>query len=514
SNTKQINGTANMVTLYNKIPYFKTLNTKKPEPNNKKNNVNIENDTIPPPPVNYPKVIAEGLLKAIMGVKNATVSYSEGNGTLLPGYKPSTVALGQDWNLMAPGTDFVFGGQRDIRGDAVFNGWLSTDTMLNNPYATKHTENLTARATAEPLPNFKIEVTANRNFSKNHSEYFKADANGDFKTYSPMETGSFSISYFTWNTAWVNDNKTTYSNQNFENFKAYRYDIAMRLSEANPNSAGVIDSTGFPVGYGPTSQEVLIPAFLAAYTGKNPNTMSLDIFPKIPKPNWRITYDGLSKLAFVKKYLKTLTIGHAYRSSYNVGAYVTNVLYQQDQDGFEMTRDMIGNFIPKRDINQVSITEQFSPLINFDMVWNNSLLSKFEYKKSRDLSLSLANTQLTEISSNEIIIGLGYRIKNVVINIKSINGGRKSKLKSDLTLKADVSIRTNKTVLRKVVENIDQISTGQQIISINVSGDYKLSERFNIRLFYDEIITNPFVSSQYPNSNINAGISLRFTLAQ
>ena len=414
---------------------------------------------------------------------------------------------------MAPGTDFVFGSQRDIRGDAVFNNWLS-DSLTNTPYLTKHTENLTARATAEPLPNFKIEVTANRNFSKNHSEFFQTDSLGEFRTFSPMETGSFSISYFTWNTAWVNDNKTTYSNQNFENFKAYRLDIANRLAAANPNSVGIVDSTGFPVGYGPTSQEVLIPAFLAAYTGKNPNTMSLDIFPKIPKPNWRITYDGLSKLAFVKKYLKTLTIGHAYRSSYNVGAYVTNVLYQQDQDGFETTRDMIGNFIPKRDINQVSITEQFSPLINFDMVWNNSLLSKFEYKKSRDLSLSLANTQLTEISSNEIIIGLGYRIKNVVINIKSINGGRKSKLKSDLTLKADVSIRTNKTVLRKVVENIDQISTGQQIISINVSGDYKLSERFNIRLFYDEIISNPFVSSQYPNSNINAGISLRFTLAQ
>jgi cell surface protein SprA len=161
----------------------------------------------------------------------------------------------------------------------------------------------------------------------------------------------------------------------------------------------------------------------------------------------------------------------------------------------------------------VSITEQFAPLFSLDATWNNSLLSKFEYKRSRDLSLSLANNQLTEITSKEIVLGLGYRIKNVKFSIKKISGGKKKSLKSDLNIKADLSIRNNETVLRKLVENVNQVSAGQQVISINSSADYQINEKFVIKLFFDKIITNPFVSSQFPNANTNAGISLRFTLA-
>ena len=523
SNTKQLNGNANMNSLYNKVGYLRKLNQPKrnqpgavpqkgksakqqeePEPEDKKDTVEVK--------LNIAKLIIDNTLKVLMGIKNASINYSETNGTLLPGFLPSPVALGQDWNRMAPGTDFVFGSQRDIRGDAVSNGWLTQDTLLNTAFLTNQTKTLSARSTIEPFDGFKIELTANRNESVNRNEFFKADKYGHFASFSAMETGNFSISYITWGTAWQGDNKTTHASPNFEKFKEYRLIIAQRLAALNPNWNGQMsDSTGFPVGYGPTSQEVLIPAFLAAYSGKDASIFNLNPFPKIPLPNWRITYDGLTKIKWVEKYLKTARLSHAYRSTYNVGSYVSNVRYRADASGNPTAKDILENFIAKDEINQISVSEQFSPLISIDATMHNSVMIKFEIKKSRNLAMSFSNNQLTETTSDEYIIGSGYRIPDVEFAIKT--GGKSKNLKSDLNLRADFSIRKNKTVLRKLIENFDQISAGQSIISINLSADYMINTNFMVRLFFDKIITNPFVSSVFPNANTNAGFSLRFTLA-
>ncbi|HPB01332.1 MAG TPA: hypothetical protein PLZ67_00115, partial [Bacteroidales bacterium] len=209
------------------------------------------------------------------------------------------------------------------------------------------------------------------------------------------------------------------------------------------------------------------------------------------------------------KRFKSATISHAYRCTYNIGGYSSNVLFSDsDADGYTTVKDALGNYLPKFEIAQVSITEQFSPLMNIDLTWKNSLISKIEYKKSRNLAVSFANNQMTEIISGEITLGFGYRFKDVEFEISGKD------FKSDLSLKADFSIRNNKTVLRKIVEDVDQISAGQKVISINLSAEYMLSQKFTIRAFFDKVINNPYISSQFLNSNTNAGISLRFSLAQ
>ena len=93
-------------------------------------------------------------------------------------------------------------------------------------------------------------------------------------------------------------------------------------------------------------------------------------------------------------------------------------------------------------------------------------------------------------------------------------GGRKSQIKSDLDIKIDFSIRNNRTVLRRIDQDIDQVSAGQKVFSINSSIDYMLSKSVTIRLFFDKIINHPFVSNQYRNSTTKGGISIRFSLAQ
>jgi len=92
--------------------------------------------------------------------------------------------------------------------------------------------------------------------------------------------------------------------------------------------------------------------------------------------------------------------------------------------------------------------------------------------------------------------------------------GKKSKYSSDLALKLDFSIRQNKTILRRIDEAINEISTGQQVTSIDFSADYSLSQRFNVRFYFDKVINSPYVSNQYRTSNTKGGITLRFTLAQ
>ncbi len=510
-----VNMNGNMVNLYNKIPYLKALNqTSRQTPNNNRvipgmDSTDTDNkDTIP-----FMKKVADNFLKFLMMTKNLSLSYTLAEGTYIPGYRGNIDILGMDLAKVAPGWGFVFGDQRDIRPFLVQNDLLSKDSLLNNAFATRRNENVNARISLEPSKNLKIEITAMRNYTANHSEYFRYDGSNGFKSYSAIDNGSFSISIITWKTAFVSD-YDDYSNKTFEQFKDIRPEIAAQVAQNSPNWDGTwftdsITGVSYPTGFGPTSQNVLIPAFLATYTGANPGKYIKKTFPSLPLPNWRLTYTGLTQIPWFKKRFKSATISHAYRSTYNIGGYTSNVLFSDDDgDGFTQVMDAMDNYLPRHEIAQVSITEQFSPLINLDLTWKNSLISKVEYKKTRNLSMSFANNQLTEVISGEITVGLGYRFKDVEFEISGKN------FKSDLNLKADFSIRNNKTVLRKIVENVDQISAGQKVMSINLSAEYMLSQKFTIRAFFDKVINNPYISSQFLNSNTNAGISLRFSLAQ
>lgn len=526
ANTIQLNGNVSLDKLYNKLPFLAKVNQGKGaqrtqraaprQPDQKP--ASMQPDTTKPKK-DYFKIVGNGFLKILMSFKRASLSYTEGNGIYMPGFIPEPSLIGNNWDMNAPGLGFVFGSQADIRGEAVRNGWLTTDTLLNSEYITKYNQQINFRGTLEPFQDFKIELSADRTYSISHEEFFKADANGDFFSFSPKEQGSFSMSFFSWPTAWTKDNDKD-QNPNFVQLKENRQEVAYRLAGENPNynEQTIIDSiTGeeYPEGYGPTQQDVLLYSFLSAYSGKSASGYNLNPMPNIPMLNWRVTYNGLSRIEPFKKFLRNLTITHGYRSNYSINSF-RSVLEYREIDGFPAAKRKVnGNYIPKFEYAQVSIIEQFNPLIAFDMTWINSLMTKFEIKKSRNLSMSFVNNQLTEVNTQEFVIGLGYRFKDVKFAVRSMgsSGGRQN-VKSDLNVRADFSIRNNRTVLRRIDEEINQVSSGQQVISINTSADYMVNQRLNIRLFFDKVINNPYVSSQYRNSTTNGGISLRFTLAQ
>ncbi|MDD4574793.1 MAG: cell surface protein SprA [Bacteroidales bacterium] len=519
SNTKQFNSNLNMITLYNKIPYLKKLNQPKRATRNQpsrggnpqKNSDDIaQNQTdSTKEKTNYAKIAFDNTLKVLMMVRSVSVSYTEGQGIMLPGFIHTPLYLGNNLSNNAPGWGFVSGYQTDIAETATLKEWITKDTVFNSQYMKKYNQNLNLRASIEPVRDFRLDITGTRTYTENYSAYIKANAEGEYGNYAPQTTGSFNISYFALNTAFIKDD-AKYSNDNFENLKTYRLEIAQRLAAQNPNSEGTNPENGYPDGYGPNSQNVLIPAFLAAYSGTSPSKVSLNTFPAIPLPNWRMTYTGLAKIKWIADYFQTLSVSNAYTCVYGVNSFTSNIHYRADSDGFQYIRDALSNFIPQEEIAQVTINEQLNPLINFDATLKNSLMAKVEFKKSRNLALSFSNSQLTEISSNEMIFGVGYRFKDISMTF-NFSGVRKN-IKSDLNLKADLSIRDNRTTLRKIIENVNQISTGQRVITINLSADYQLSQKFTIRAFYDQILNKPYVSNQFPTSNINSGISVRFTL--
>jgi cell surface protein SprA len=229
-------------------------------------------------------------------------------------------------------------------------------------------------------------------------------------------------------------------------------------------------------------------------------------------PNWRINFDGLSKFEFVQKTFRSVNLSHQYRSTYQIGSYTTNLNYAGEGDGINRIRDLQDNYIQQYEINVVTISEQFSPLINVDLNWKNSLTTRFEWKKSRTVSLNLTSNQIADARINELIFGAGYRFDNVQIILKT--GSGQKALKSDLNLRLDFSVRDNKTLARKLVEDVNQPVVGQKVFTIGTSADYVLSDRFNLQIFADHTMNNPFVANTFPTSNTNFGFSLKFTLIQ
>lgn len=456
--------------------------------------------------------ILNGTLRVLTGFRNLSVNFTEGSGTRLPGFQPSPNFLGMNWEAMAPGAGFILGSQKDIRPQAAADGWVTTNPMLNIPLMQNTNQNLTARSLFEPIPDLRIEFTAFRNYARSASEFFRANELGQFGSSNRMESGNFSISFISFRSTFERRDAQTNQSPNFRRFLDYRFQLANQLAQNNPNWDRTNDSiTRFPTGYGPTAQEVLIPAFLAAYGGFDPGDGPRSPFLRLPLPAWRLTYDGLTNIPALQRIFQSISISHSFSSTFNIGNFNSNLNFRESAGGFPIMRDeVLGNFIPRYNISLISISEQFRPLINIDIAWHNSLLTRLEIRTSRDIVLNFSNNQITDVTTNEVTIGTGYRFRNLALTIAQ--GGGRQRIQSDLVLRLNASIRTNRTVLRQIVQEVDLISSGQQVVTINASADYQLSPRVNFRFFLDRTFNNPFLSNQFLNVNTNGGISLRLML--
>lgn len=535
NNTTQhnITGSFAMNTLYNKIPYFKRLNTgqskapdKNPTTANKKN-VTAKDTAKTKEKVgnqNF-KDIAEFLARGIMMVKNISMTYQEQRGQGLPNFVPRTQYLGMDPDFNnAPGFKFTTGlYDPTIRQTSAANGWLAKVPNQTTPYIETESKSITYRSNIEPHGSLKIELNGNYTKSKNLSEFMIYDPNdpandrnnGFNFNKSTNETGNFNITTFSFFQS-LKDAKPQLESVLFDEFKLTRFNIAKELAANNGNSKGQIvgtNSVALIDGYGENQQDVLIGAFYQTYTGqKIKNYSTSNLFPTIPLPNWTVTWDGLGKIKPLKKTFRSITIRHAYRSTYNIAGYSNNLLY--DVTGEQITRSPVvdpqtgnANFNPKYTINAVTISEAFSPLIKFDLQFNKpGWQANAEMKRDKTISLNITGPQIIESKGQEYIVGLGYRYPN--LSFKKLQIGGKP-VKSDLTIKVDFSYRKNLSIIRRIADDISVPTGGTNIITLRSSADYLLTPNINLRLFCDWIRTQPQTSASFPTSNIAGGFSLR-----
>ena len=473
--------------------------------------------------------IGDYTARFLMMLYNLNISYTENGGTGVYGYLPGTNFFGSTnyttangGSSLAPGIPFILGHQDENFGlRAAERGWITQDTILNRPYMMSKNTRLMIRAKLVPLPDLKIDIQANRTYSDNASEFFIFNDQSGWGAYNKSNSGNFSMSIISIGSSFEKLGKAEVKDsKSWSQFQLNRQTIARRLDAsrvANPDigyTPGIIDpATGYPVGYGSSSQEVLIPAFLAAYSGVSAEKVSLNPFPstKFMLPNWRIQYSGaVSKIEGLKNVMKSMNIMHDYRSTYNIGSYISNMNYALENDGFSYMLDAQNNFLPKYDIATININETFNPLFDVDITWLNNLTTRFEYRKTRNIMLSLTNNQATEMYNNEASMGLGYRFERMKLFIKTKNSQKT--LNNDLNIRADFTYGKNKTILRKLIEENNQITAGQETFAIKFSADYNLSEVFIVRLFYDRLLNSPYISNSYRTTNSNFGVSFRFTL--
>ena len=487
---------------------------------------------------------AQSAARFLMMIRNASISYTNRYSMSLPGFMPKVGdAFGQSRNtgVMSPGVDFAFG----LIGDdyiekARRNGWLLSNNSVATPATTNKSEDLQLRMTLEPLRNFKIDLTASRSTTRGRSIQYMYAGN-------PMtESGTFNMTTISLKSAFegIGDATNGYHSKSFTTFcnslEAYRQRVEAQYAGAVYPAGSTLAGQTFDPANGSVdkySADVMVPAFLSAYTSSGGG--KLDIFPSLARmlPNWTIRYSGLGKLPFLRDIFKSVNINHAYRSIFAIGSYSSYSTYMEFMNGLGFIENATtGNPTPSSmyNVSTVSLNESFSPLLGVDVTLNNNLTAKLEYRSTRVLSLSMTSVQLNEATSHDWVLGAGYKLSNFNL----FGGGNHRKVKSkkkgddesnsqsssksgrnsnntghDLNLRLDVSYRKQANISRDIATMTSSASSGNTAFKLSFTADYTLSRMLTMSFYYDMQTNTPLLSSSsYPTTTHDFGFNMKFSL--
>ncbi len=563
-NSRTINMTAqaNFVTLYNKIPYFKKVlgdgkgravtakinGDGKPGQTNKPTPPKPKEEFKPWKPIEEmtPKELkkyerlkkrfekrlereekrkekekeevqpAAGLgVRLLTSVRNVSATFALNDGTMLPGFGEETSVLGMNGNTLGLSA-FTFGKQAynilgrengyNVATQSRDNNWLVQNENLNRQFTTTHSANLSGKATLEPFKDLNINLSLTRNYGRNSGEFYRWNTISEaFESQSKFETARLTYSTITWNSAFVKEGRD-YQSQVFSNMLTNRQTVSQLIGAQNQNSSSL--PSGYYTGYSGSQQDVVVGAFLTAYTNSKVNDRNINPIKNIPLPNWNINYSGLTQFAFTKNFLKSFKLNHAYTSSVSVDGMQTNLNSKVDAQGFANSIDINNNYISPLQVQNVRISEKFSPLIGVLATWKifgKTLTTNFEYKKSRDATLSLNNNQVTENLTDEITFGTVLVVPKLKLPFDAIK-------QNDLIINLNFSYRNNLTVIRKVVESTNQATAGQEAISFKLDANYKLTDHLTAIFYYDQSLNIPKVQTSYVTGSMKTGITIRFDL--
>lgn len=480
-----------------------------------------------------------------MMVRNVSINYRSSYQLTLPGFLPSVGdAFGQKKvGQMAPGLDFAFGMVGDDYIEkARNNDWLLCNDSIATPATTSRTDNLTLRATLEPVKDFKIDLSATRTKTTQKSIQYMYEGT------PTTQSGAFQMTTISLGSAFegMGNANSGYRSKTFEKFvnslAGFRDRVEAQYAgtvypAGSALAGGKFDASRTPVNQ--YSSDVMIPAFLKAYTSMGGN--SLSVFPALSRmlPNWTIRYSGLGRLPWFNEHFKSININHSYKSVFAVGSYNSYSTFQEYMNGLGFVSDATtGNPSPSSmfNISQVSINESFSPLLGMDVTFNNNMTVKAEYRQTRVLNLSMTSVQLNEALSKDWVIGMAFRINNFDVfgwgakasRSKSKGGNKNAANKNasttktvqngtnhDLNLRLDFSFRKQAAIVRDIASMVSSASSGNNALKLSFSADYTFSKLLTMSFYYDRQTNTPLLSSSsYPTTTQDFGLSIKFSLTR
>ncbi len=511
SRNYNFNGKIDFVKLYNKWKFLRSINS---PPRSRRSNQKTKADTTNT--VHRELKGVKGFLRLLMMLRSVNFSINNQRGTVLPGFLPRPFLLGMDSTFSSPGWGFILGSQDiNIKQKMVDKNWLARSEYLTFPFTQFLNNDFSVTGVIEPFNDFRIQIAASKKQMDNYQEIFRYGpdtlANGTVlqapQSLAPTRTGSYSISIISISTAFSKDDKDN-NNPIFNQFVNEREVIRDRLNALYPKAE-----------FKANSQDVIIPAFLAAYTGRDPLKIGLTSFPKIPLPNWRIDYAGLSKIPALQNVFSSINITHSYSSTYNVSNYTNSLDYENgidlgnSIDNFQpgLVLNENGEPVPVYVIGQAVISETFAPLVGIDLRTKSKFSAQVNYKLSRDLALNISNSQVTEVDNKEFSIDLGYTKSNMKLPFKY--QGATIVLKNDIQFRTTFAIRNMKTVQRKI-NDLSVITGGNTVFQLRPTIKYMLNDKLSTELFLVRNINNPLISNTFKQSTTTVGVQVRFSLAQ
>ena len=439
--------------------------------------------------------VMQGAAFFLTSFKQLDVTYSENNGTVLPGLisAPNWYGVGQ--TVGGPTIGFLLGSQADIRRTVIENGWVSDSEYMIDPYVRMSTRDLRMNLQMIPINDLRIDFnvlqTYNRNFSQTGFNYRDGfgNANPNLTFATDMVTYS---------------NTVNITSTSFKDGMAVYAAIRQNAMQISQQLGGAPGADGFAAGYSIANAYVLIPAFRAAVEGRSPKEVGNPTKAGIPIPNWKITWSGLRNIPVINGQFTKFDLLHSYSATYTATGVQASIDYFNNVGGLDVNNDYINPFT----FSQVGYVESFSPLIGVDVTMRNNMQFGIQYNRNRMLLLGLVNHTLTEDANSEYVVRLGYIVKNFRLGNTNTRGKNKG---SDLNIRGDISLRDSQTSIMNILLNDSQVTGGQRLMNIKLSADYNVSESLNLTVFYEQMTSKYKISTAFPLSTVRAGIRATFT---
>ncbi|MDP3683981.1 MAG: cell surface protein SprA, partial [Ignavibacteria bacterium] len=215
----------------------------------------------------------------------------------------------------------------------------------------------------------------------------------------------------------------------------------------------------------------------------------------VPRPNWRITWDGLEKFAIFKSFAKRVSLDHAYGANYTEG-------WRIDPDGKQATTSQ-------------KISYGFSPLVGLNLTlnsfWDGNFSGNVKYSTRSNYDLAATTQKITEGFSREIGVSLNYSKSGFEVPLFGIA------LKNDIEFSFSYSNSKNSTVVFDMNQFTEEGTPQDGTIrtSLEPRIKYVISSRVTLSIFYKRSSITPEGAARVTASTINeAGLDVRISITQ